>query len=359
MIRHVVFKNFKSLKSVALSTAPLTLLSGLNGIGKSSFVQAILLLRQLKTEALLLNGEWMPVRVGKDLIYKSAEDDDVVLSFETADGKAADIRITVATENQNSDDLPWTHAPGNAHETVTALAARLRYLSADRLAPQARHQKSLSNLRMSNLGIHGEFAIHYLFANSAVKVKRSVALPDVDLSLLSQVNAWLGKISPGVRAEISEREIDLTLAFSYLRENGEYTDSFMPENVGFGLSCVLPVVVALLVPDDNILLVENPESNVHPRGQAELGRLMALSATAGKQVFVETHSDHIINGVCVAVKEKLISRQDIKIAFFEKINKNGEQYADIREIGVDQNGTLSDYPADFMDEWNNQLGKLV
>ena len=359
MIRHVVFKNFKSLKSIAISTAPLTILSGLNGIGKSSFMQAILLLKQLKDEELLLNGEWTPIRVGKDLIYKSAEDDDVILSFETADGGTADVKITVATKNQDSDGLPWTHSPDDAQETVSALAARLRYLSAERLAPQARHQKSLSNLRASNLGIHGEFAIHYLFANSAVKVKRLVALKGVELSLFSQVNAWLDNISPGVRAEISEREADLTLAFSYLRENGERTDSFTPENVGFGLSSVLPVVIALLVPDDNILLIENPESNVHPQGQAELGRLIAMSAAAGKQLFVETHSDHIINGVCVAVKENLIPQHDVKIAFFEKINKDGEQYADVREIRVDQNGTLSDYPVDFMDEWNNQLGKLV
>jgi predicted ATPase len=358
MIKHVVFRNFKSLKSVHLATEPLTILSGLNGIGKSSFVQAILSLKQLKENEFLLNGEWIPVRLGKDLIYRSAEDDDVVLSFETEDGNA-DVRITVATENQDSDSLPWTHSPADALKALNAASACIRYLSADRLAPQSRHPKSLSNLRASNLGSHGEYAIHYLFANSAVKVNSAMTLPNAASSLLGQVNAWLGKISPGVRAEISERDIDLTLAFSYLRENGEYTDSFTPENVGFGLSCVLPVVVALLAPGQNILLIENPESNVHPRGQSELGRLMALSATSGKQIFVETHSDHIINGVCVAVKEKLISKQDVKIAFFEKIDKGGEQYADVREIRVDQNGTLSDYPVDFMDEWNNQLGKLI
>lgn len=44
------------------------------------------------------------------------------------------------------------------------------------------------------------------------------------------------------------------------------------------------------------MIIENPEAHIHPRGQAEMGRLIALAAAAGMQLFVETHSDHIVNG---------------------------------------------------------------
>ncbi|MDR1022210.1 MAG: DUF3696 domain-containing protein [Prevotellaceae bacterium] len=36
-----------------------------------------------------------------------------------------------------------------------------------------------------------------------------------------------------------------------------------------------------------------------------------------------------------------------------------EQYSKITQIKVDKNGTLSDYPKDFLDEWSNQLSKLI
>lgn len=74
-------------------------------------------------------------------------------------------------------------------------------------------------------------------------------------------------------------------------------ESYRAVNVGFGLSYVLPIVLALLVTKPGgLVIIENPEAHLHPRG-SYLGRLIALAAEAGVQVVVETHSDHIINGI--------------------------------------------------------------
>ena len=135
---------------------------------------------------------------------------------------------------------------------------------------------------------------------------------------------------------------------------------FRPKNVGFGISYVLPVIVALLnFKKDKIVILENPEAHIHPRGQAEMGRLIALAAAAGMQLFVETHSDHIVNGIRVAVKEKLIDSKDVNISYFSRQTTETEQFCRIQNIQVDRTGELSDYPTDFMDEWNNQLLKLI
>ena len=144
---------------------------------------------------------------------------------------------------------------------------------------------------------------------------------------------------------------------------------FKPQNVGFGISYVLPVLVALLtsIPED-IVIIENPEAHLHPRGQAEMGNLIARAAAYGVQVFVETHSDHVINGIRVAVKKGIVKPEDVNIAFFERKGhdveaedgtKHKEYYAEVRNIKVDGNGSLSEYPEDFMDEWNNQLMRLM
>ena len=133
------------------------------------------------------------------------------------------------------------------------------------------------------------------------------------------------------------------------------------------------LVLLLTASEGNMLVIENPEAHLHPRGQAEVGKLLARAAAAGIQLFVETHSDHVINGVRVAVKEGLLSPEDVQIAFFERkrhadITKSKAQTSDVprteiystmQEILIDRSGSLSVYPDGFMDEWNNQLLELL
>lgn len=191
------------------------------------------------------------------------------------------------------------------------------------------------------------------------------------LRLIDQVNAWLQVVSPGAQIRIDRREVAGSERFlqtvAYGRAGHEH--EFKPQNVGFGISYVLPVLVALLtsIPED-IVIIENPEAHLHPRGQAEMGNLIARAAAYGVQVFVETHSDHVINGIRVAVKKGIVKSEDVNIAFFERKGHDveaedgtmhKEYYAEVRNIKVDSNGSLSEYPEDFMDEWNNQLMRLM
>ncbi len=199
----------------------------------------------------------------------------------------------------------------------------------------------------------------------------SPSCPD-KLQLIDQVNAWLQVVSPGAQIRIDRREVAagserFLQTVAYGRAGHEH--EFKPQNVGFGISYVLPVLVALLtsIPED-IVIIENPEAHLHPRGQAEMGNLIARAAAYGVQVFVETHSDHVINGIRVAVKKGIVKPEDVNIAFFERkghdveaedSTKHKEYYAEVRNIKVDGNGSLSEYPEDFMDEWNNQLMRLM
>ena len=141
------------------------------------------------------------------------------------------------------------------------------------------------------------------------------------LRLIDQVNAWLQVVSPGAQVRIDKREVAGAERFlesvAFGRPGHEH--EFKPQNVGFGISYVLPVLVSLLtsVPED-IVIIENPEAHLHPRGQAEMGNLIARAAAYGIQVFVETHSDHVINGIRVAVKKGIVKPEDVNIAFFER-----------------------------------------
>ena len=108
-----------------------------------------------------------------------------------------------------------------------------------------------------------------------------------------------------------------------------------------------------------LIIIENPESHLHPRGQAELGKLIALAAQNDVQIIIESHSDHILNGIRVAVKESSIDKDKVIAFYFKKVVTDNEQYSRITDIKIDKNGTLSDYPENLLNEWSNQLSKLI
>jgi predicted ATPase len=362
MIKRIEITNFKSLKEISMNTRPLNLLAGLNGMGKSSFIQTLLLLKQseqvLRDNALLLNGFMVDIGKGQDALYQFASEEIIEFSFLIDDNTLWKWSFAYAA---SSDRL-------EAEETAMRMSRpdflkRFQYLSAERIGPMGMYDTSQSYLTSGNLGVKGEYAVHYLHVHgNSHKINNKMKHPGTkELTLMNQVNAWLDEISPGVRLRISELPGVDKMLLNYQFELGAgRTAFFRPCNVGYGISYVLSIVVSLLASErGSVIIAENPEAHIHPRGQAELGKLMALAASCGVQLFIETHSDHIINGIRAAVKEGLIDQRDVGFHYFTKITTNDEQYTNIVRIDVDKHGELSEYPEDFLDEWNNQLLNLV
>lgn len=117
-------------------------------------------------------------------------------------------------------------------------------------------------------------------------------------------------------------------------------------NVGYGLSYALPILIALLkAPDTATLIVDSPEAHLHPRAQSKMGALLAYFANSGLRLVVETHSDHVLSGVRIAVKNAIIEPEDASIYFFEEGNSGGP-----RQILVDKNGSIDYWPEGFFDQ---------
>src|SRR5262249_31324588 len=140
--------------------------------------------------------------------------------------------------------------------------------------------------------------------------------------LLDQVNAWMQELCPGVNVEAAGIEgmdsVRLSYGFGYSSTSGLNTSRRRrPTHVGFGLTYVLPIVVACLTSDSGtLLLLENPEAHLHPRGQSRMAALIAAAASVGAQVIVETHSDHVLNGVRIAVKQRQLPPENVAVHFF-------------------------------------------
>ena len=161
---------------------------------------------------------------------------------------------------------------------------------------------------------------------------------------------WLQQLSPGVRLSITRiRGTDeVLLQYRYDGRRHETTSNFYrPTNVGFGLTYSLPIVVACLAaPTGALLLLENPEAHLHPQGQAALGEMMARCANDGVQIIVETHSDHLLNGVRLAVKRGLIKSSDVVLHFFSRPVETGEAF--IESPAVLETDAFQTGQADFL-----------
>ena len=93
-----------------------------------------------------------------------------------------------------------------------------------------------------------------------------------------------------------------------------------------------------------MILIENPEVHLHPAGQALMGQFMADVARAGIQVLVETHSDHVLNGVRRAVKDKRLTAEEVAIHFFRT---RSDDLPQVLSPTLDDSGNIDDWPEGF------------
>jgi predicted ATPase len=159
----------------------------------------------------------------------------------------------------------------------------------------------------------------------------------------------MAEISPGIRFH-TQRVPEVNAAALHVSfSSGRATSGrFRPNGVGLGISYALPVIVTLLAAQPGTLvLIENPEAHLHPRGQMALGELIARAGGAGIQAVVETHSDHVVNGVRLAVKEGKILADRVKFQYFTR-RDDGERLVHVVEsLRIDADGRLDRWPDGF------------
>ncbi len=371
MIRqiHIIdFKAFSTLRN--LRCAPLTLLTGVNSTGKSTVLQALLLLRQSAQQGLLqqgklaLNGDLAQLGTAKDVLN------------ERSDGEKLELGLSLVDDTQ----AHWVFAYDQAADVLAVSGAlpepnvfdqplfddRFHYLCADRLGPRTHFEKSEYQVREHRqIGARGEYAAHYLAIfgdkpqpTAVHRAHRSAP----SRKLRDLVETWLSVISPGVRLRLTPIDgsdvVQLSFAFAASHEVSSY---YRPTNVGFGLTYTLPILVALLgAAPGHLVLLENPEAHLHPRGQAQLGRLLALCAADGVQVIVETHSDHVLNGIRLAVHSQELIPEQLAVHYFERAEtRDGATLHVVTTPKIDRTGRFDRWPDGFFDEWERSLDALL
>jgi predicted ATPase len=333
MITGLSLKNFKTFDEENFEFGPLTILSGLNSSGKSSVIQAIRLLNEQRPlPDLGPLGEYIRSDSKEFILQCKQNEKEIRFSFDR-NGKII--------------------KDGSMNGVVS-------YISADRFGPRNSLPLSIDN-SIITVGSRGENIVDFLSRLDDewddLRVPQALVVKE-GTGIKENIKEWLRVISPGVD-------------FDY--ESDHHTDTgrtefngHRPVHVGFGLSYVLPIIVSILIHSGQLaakkikpvlLLIENPEAHLHPSGQTRMGEMLALAASCGVQIIVETHSDHLLNGVRIAVKNKKIPHNEVRCFFFK--TEDGKEPATVSRISIDEYGMMDYWPEGFFDESEKSLMRLV
>ena len=371
MIRKLRLQNFKCFEDLSLELGSLTLLAGLNGMGKSTVLQSLLLLRQshlrgiLQKTGIALNGDLVSIGTARDALFEGAIEDKI--GFEVALKSGSEAKW-LFKYNEEADVLELDQNKTKVTSEIFNFSLfndKFHYLQAERIGPRTSYEMSDFLVRQKRqLGTRGEYTAQFLHIYERDNIPNdAIAHPQsASNKIRDQVEAWLGVICPGTRLDItSHTDMDLVnLQYSFIRGNQPRSQSCRSTNVGFGITYTLPILVAILAsPPGSLLLLENPEAHLHPKGQASLGDLMAIAASCGVQVVVETHSDHVLNGIRIAVSKKKISPDKVRLHFFELPKKDGQTYNEVTSLHIDSDGRIDYWPDGFFDEWDKSLEALL
>ncbi|QIR40670.1 DUF3696 domain-containing protein [Tolypothrix sp. PCC 7910] len=370
MINSLKLTNYKAFENQLLEFKPLTLLSGLNSTGKSSVLQSLLLLRQSYQQELLpniglaLNGELVRIGTAQDAFCERAKEDYLGFEILWNDGKKGIWRfiydqIKTDADILNNLDSQFSIDAG-VYKSKSVFNKRFHYLQAERLGPRTSYDMSdYQARRLGQIGSRGEYTAHFLAINQDRDVLQSKLRHPMAKSnaLSSQVEGWMREVSPGTRIKINSNSDIGLMSLQYF-----YGDSnpYRTTNVGFGISYTLPIIVAVLASSPGtLILIENPEAHLHPKGQVKMGELLSLVASCGIQVVIETHSDHVLNGIRLSVHGGKIKPDDVQLHYFQRQEKQGQSVTEVVSPRIDRNGRIDKWPDGFFDEWERSLDILL
>lgn len=347
---------FKGFAAAEVPLRDLTLLTGQNSAGKSSVIQALLLLeatrQSISGRIATDGGSGLRLGEGQDLLNHNSSQSRIQLTILDDDGSISSA-ANLGVPDERSLHLDILEKDGPMMGQGAPLVST--YLSAERLGP--RDTLQVDDAGDASVGVNGEFSAHILAQRERELVAEERRFPDTgdgaDLTpptLNSQVSAWLSHVVAPVLVR-AQWISDTSVATVRFRSIDNMSDWRRPSNVGFGYSYVLPIIVAgLTAPAGSTFIVENPEAHLHPAGQSRIGQFLARIAASGVRCVVETHSDHVLNGMRLAVAAGVIDAGRAGINFLS----NGA----VTLIDVAASGSLMAWPEGFFDQMDLDLSAL-
>lgn len=351
MLDKISISGFKAIDNIELDIRDLTVLVGMNSSGKSSVIQSILLAVQSVSfnNGSPLNGLLVSLGDFKEarnyltnskeikINLKNSDDNEVGISIFEKNGKLKIDKITT-----NKELLKFLKYQNK----------NIRFLSSNRIGSKDIYEVNYSQI--TDIGFLGEYAIDYFEQHKSILIDENlIKNKETGRTLESQVNYWLSYI---VNGEIQTNSIEGTdsVRAAYKIKNNRY---FRPKNVGAGLSYIISIIIALLSSKPGTLnIVENPEIHLHPRAQSRLMEFMVFVSNAGVKLIIETHSDHVFNGIRKSLYKKQLNPNQVSTYYFD-LDNNGISL--VNNVDFNSDGKVINHIEGLFDQFDEDLDVLL
>jgi predicted ATPase len=356
MIHELQIYGFKMFTEATFKMAPLTILAGMNGAGKTSVVHSLLLIREVTRrddKIAQLNGPY-------GLELGTFED---IQNWNTQDP----VRFVLTDNNSNVYSWEFGGNPTSLYAEIRKHPQKLpplfnvgermfQYLCAERFGPRNILGSAALPPEQLEVGFRGEYSAQVLYALDSLPIdtlRRCPGADEDDAALLKfETERWLSLIARPVQIDTESIAIRTVTALRFRVPGGEWV---RPPNMGFGVTYALPVILAgLTAGKGGILIVENPEAHLHPAGQSQMGFFLATIASTGVQVVLETHSDHVLNGIRRAIGEHRILSKDQAIIHFFDVDDTPPQ-----SLIFTETGGIASWPRGFFDQYQLDVTALT
>lgn len=406
-IESIAVAGYKSLvRTGRIAIRPLTLLAGANSSGKSSLMQPLLLLKQtleapFDPGALRLDGPHVTFGSARQFLPLGLDPPpELRIEIGTSHRRWLDIafavnpdgRLDIEHAGYDIAGRKLTLRPADHGDTLAALRkfepaflATVEQMSQRRVAWRVERDRcflqvgidagpgftALPGIPPNDHFSHPLFHLLHVpgLRGNPERLYRVAAVENAfpgpfHLYTASVVDHWQriedprrGRLNAALRAlgltrALEARPLDAVHVELLVdrRSGGRATgadgsDLVSMADVGFGISQVLPVLVALLAAEPGQLVyLEQPELHLHPRAQQALAGILAEAAERGARVVVETHSDTLLLAIQSLVAEGALAPEKVKLHWF---SRNRQGVTKIASADLDANGAYGDWPEDF------------
>lgn len=356
MLSRLLIDGYKSINRQEFELRNFTLLAGINSAGKSSVLQALLYTVQMQAKQGKAEKKRPYVDLGRlsDVKNSIKGNREILFQLDVCDGGNIDQTEVRITPGENVTSVSIT-MPSEQIRPNYAKTHNVVYLSVERSGVEKAYDMNLDHPR--DIGGRAEYAFAYLasFGQDPLLEEKFSYQPElVGMSMNNQVNYWLGYMMDfHIRTSMVPDVDQVVVTYSNAADNHYYRG----RHVGTGITYIAMLIIAALTcKQGDALIIENPEIHLHPRAQSKFMEFLAYLSERGLQIILETHSDHIYNGMRKCIKKGRLSREKTAVYFLEL---DDTMQTKVCRIQLNEQGAEENHPYGMFDQFDDDLDELL